>query len=201
MAAPTKQARESRLPELRRSLSRRSLDILVPILIATRLTPNQLTLIGVVIACGAGALVALGYLFAAGALVLVGAAFDMFDGALARATKRASIKGAFLDSNLDRVAEAAVLFGVLVYAERNGLTQVALLTFLAVVGSLLVSYVKARAEGLGYKCDVGIFTRTERVLLIAIALLIGQLLVPLYILAVLSLFTALHRFWHVWRRG
>ena len=188
------------LNRVRRGVSRYFLGPIVPVLIASRLTPNQVTLIGLAIVLGGAAAVGMGLLFLGGVLVLLGSAFDMFDGALARATQRASKKGAFLDSNLDRVSEIAVLLGILVYAVRIGSGTEIILTFVATAGSLMVSYVKARAEGLGYQCDVGFFTRTERVLLTAIALLIGQLLIPLWILAVLTVLTALHRFWDVWRR-
>lgn len=197
---PPPASEQTFLNKIRRGFSRYLLGPVVPILIASRLTPNQVTLIGVAITCVAAAMAAMDRLFLAGVLLLVGSAFDMFDGALARATGRASKKGAFMDSNLDRVSEIAVLLGILIWAVRHDASTEIILTFIAVSGSLMVSYVRARAEGLGYKCDVGFFSRTERVLLAAFALLIGHLLIPLYILAILTPITALHRFWDVWRR-
>ena len=188
------------LNRIRRGFSRYLLIPIVPILVASKVTPNQVTLMGVGITFAAAAAVAMDRLFLGGVLLLIGSAFDLFDGALARATKRDSKKGAFLDSNLDRVSELVVLLGILVYAVRMGLGTETILTFIAAGGSMMVSYVKARAEGLGYQCDVGFFTRTERVLLTAFALLIGHLLIPLYILAGLTVLTAIHRFWDVWRR-
>lgn len=185
---------------IRRGGSRYILGPIMPVLVASKLTPNQVTLIGLAIVIAGAAFVGVGRLFLGGVLVLVGSSFDMLDGALARATQRASKKGAFLDSNLDRVSEVAVLLGILVYAVDIGSGQMIILTFVATSGSLMVSYVKARAEGLGYQCNVGFFTRTERVILTGVALLFGWLLIPLWILAVLTVFTTIHRFWDVWRR-
>ena len=108
--------------------------------------------------------------------------------------------GALLDSTLDRVSEGAVLLGVLVHVARQDALQETILVFLVLGGSFLVSYVKARAEGLGLSCNVGFFTRPERVLLLAVALLVGHLLVPLYLLVILSFLTAGQRFLHVWRQ-
>jgi CDP-diacylglycerol--glycerol-3-phosphate 3-phosphatidyltransferase len=190
---------DGRLPRLRRSLSRSLITPIIPVLSALGLTPNHLTWMGLAIAGGAGALAATGSLVAAGLVVLASGLFDLLDGALARATQRASTAGAFLDSNLDRVGEGAVLFGILVHVAREGALQDTLLIFLALAGSFLVSYVKARAEGLGLSCNVGFFTRPERVLVLAIALLIGHLTIPLYLFVMLSFLTAAQRFLHVWR--
>ena len=187
MSAPIK---DGWLPRLRRGISRSFINPIVPVLTATGLSPNHLTLMGLAVAGGAAALAATGHLFSAGVLVLVGGAFDLMDGALARATQRSSTLGALLDSTLDRVSEGAVLLGVLVHVARQDALQETILVFLVLVGSFLVSYVKARAEGLGLSCNVGFFTRPERVLLLAVALLVGHLLVPLYLLAILSFLTA-----------
>jgi CDP-diacylglycerol--glycerol-3-phosphate 3-phosphatidyltransferase len=197
MESPVK---EGRLSRLRRGVSGAFIKPLVPVLAATGLTPDQVTFMGLAVAGGAAALAATDHLVIAGLLVLVGGLFDLMDGALARATQRSSTRGAFLDSNLDRVSEGAILFGLLVHFARQDATQEILLIFLVVTGSLLVSYVKARAEGLGLSCNVGFFTRPERVILLAIGLLAGHLLVPLYLLAVLSFMTAGQRFLHVWRQ-
>ncbi len=195
MEAPVK---DGRLSRLRRGISGAFIRHVVPVLVATGLTPNHVTLMGLAIAGGAAALAATDHLIIAGLLVLVGGLFDLMDGALARATQRSSSRGAFLDSIMDRVSEGAILFGLLVHFARQDATQEILLIFLVVAGSFLVSYVKARAEGLGLSCSVGFFTRPERVILLAIGLLAGYLLVPLYLLAVLSFMTAGQRFVHVW---
>ena len=188
------------LPRLR-GLSRSLINPVLPVLVASGLSPNHLTLMGLAVAIAAAALAATGHFIAAGVLVLVAGVFDLLDGALARATQRASTLGAFLDSNLDRVSEGAILLGLLVHAGREEALQETILIFLALAASFLVSYIKARAEGLGLSCNVGFFTRPERVLLLAVALLIGHLAVPLYLLVVLSFLTAAQRFLHVWRQG
>jgi CDP-diacylglycerol--glycerol-3-phosphate 3-phosphatidyltransferase len=141
----------------------------------------------------AGLLVARGDLVAAGILMLIASGLDMLDGALARATGKAGPVGALLDSTFDRVSEAAVLFGVLWYALDRGHDEQAALAFVAVVGSMLVSYVRARVEGLGGKLTDGLFTRAERVVLLALALLFGFLRGALWVLAVLTLITAAQR--------
>lgn len=99
------------------------------------------------------------------------------------------------DSTLDRFSEAVVLFGIAWYAFDTGNREQALLAFAAVVGSLMVSYVRARAEGLGLELRDGIFTRAERVVLTGAMLILGTLRTGLWILAVLSVFTALQRLW------
>ncbi len=141
----------------------------------------------------AGVLVARGDLVAGGIVMLLSSGLDMLDGALARATGKAGPVGALVDSTFDRVSEAAVLFGVLWYALDRGEDEQAALAFVAIVGSMLVSYVRARVEGLGGKLTDGLFTRAERVVLLAIALLFGWLRPALWILAVLTLLTAAQR--------
>jgi CDP-diacylglycerol--glycerol-3-phosphate 3-phosphatidyltransferase len=166
-------------------------------------TPNMLTIAGV--AGNVGAAVAAGYgeFLVAGAVVLIASSLDFLDGALARRTGTASDFGAVLDAVMDRVSEAAVLFGLLVYFSDRGEQTETLLIFVAVVGSVLVSYVRARAETIGQQMREGIFTRLERVLLIGVGLIAahfeaGVLTVVLWILAVLASATALQRLALVW---
>src|SRR3990172_6831551 len=106
----------------------------------------------------------------------------MLDGALARTTGKTSTFGAFLDSTLDRYSEAVLLFGLLVVATQRQSTQEILLVFAVMVGSVMVSNVRARAEGLGLRCEVGLLARPERVILLALGLILGQLLPVLWIL-------------------
>lgn len=168
------------------------------------ISPNQLTLIGLLLQAGVAAVIALGHLPLAGILLIFSAVFDAFDGALARMTGRTSRFGAFFDSTLDRYAEAVVLFGLLVYVngQPDSRTEV-LLIYAAVVGSLLVSYTRAKAESLGIPCTEGILTRAERVALIVIGLLLSGwqpvaalpnvLTIVLWLLAILSNITAVQR--------
>jgi CDP-diacylglycerol--glycerol-3-phosphate 3-phosphatidyltransferase len=131
-----------------------------------------------------------------GVIVLAGSSLDLLDGALARATNRVSKLGGFLDSSLDRLADAAVLMGLLAYFVNRGEAQESLVAVAALVGAGTVSYVKARAEGLGLSCDVGLVTRPERIVLLGVGLLTDQVIVFLYAIAILSFITAGQRFLH-----
>lgn len=184
---------------LRRPLDRLFTAPLLRFLVAARLSPNRITVLGMAVALGAAALLATGQHIAGGALVLVAALFDLLDGALARATNRASIRGALLDSTLDRLSEGAILGGLLIHSARDDGSGEVLAIAAVLLASFMVSYIKARAEGLGLSCNVGLFTRPERVLFIALAALTGQVTILLSIAAALSSLTALHRFAHAWR--
>jgi CDP-diacylglycerol--glycerol-3-phosphate 3-phosphatidyltransferase len=177
--------------------SRAPAAVLSPIvgaLAAARVTPNMLTIAGFLGNVAAAVLVANGQLLVGGIVVLLFSALDMLDGALARATGRATPFGALFDSVLDRLSEAAVLGGILVYELDRGNQEETVLAFVAVVGSLMVSYVRARAEGLGVSMTSGLFTRSERVVLTAIALIVSPLLRPaLWALAAITLVTVAQR--------
>ena len=164
-------------------------------------TPNLATLTGTVISVGAGVSAADGRFVLAGVLVLVGATFDMLDGGIARRTGQVSDKGALLDSVMDRVSEGALLLGLLIFYTRSATFDQTLiiLAFIAFSGSMMVSYVRARAEGLGMKGTAGFATRPERVVLITVTLLISQPDWGLWILAVATPLSALYRFWTEWR--
>jgi CDP-diacylglycerol--glycerol-3-phosphate 3-phosphatidyltransferase len=159
----------------------------------------MLTILGLLLTLGVTATLATGHLVWGGILVLLTSAFDMFDGALARATERNSTFGAFFDSTIDRYAEAMIFFGLLIHYQRTPSTHYeVLLLYLAVVGSLMVSYTRARAEALGLECKVGILARPERVILLSLGLIIGWLHVTLAILALFTNITAAQRIYHVW---
>ena len=131
-------------------------------------TPNQLTLAGLFLQAVVAAVIAAGWLQLGGVLLILFSIFDAFDGTVARLTGRVSRFGAFFDSTLDRYAEAFVLFGLLVYETgQSGTRTEVLLIYASIVGSLLVSYTRAKAESLGIKCMEGILTRAERVALLA----------------------------------
>ncbi|HET8912450.1 MAG TPA: CDP-alcohol phosphatidyltransferase family protein [Ktedonobacteraceae bacterium] len=179
-------------------------------------TPNMLTFVGLLLSIVTASVVAQGNLFAGGLLVLFSGVFDMFDGAMARARGTSSTFGAFYDSTLDRYSEGIILGGLLIYTMRqpglNGApwpfaseqTWMVLLIYTAMLGSLMVSYTKARAEGLGLECKKGLLARPERVVLLAIGLLIStvvwwSLVLALALLAVFSHVTAVERIVHVWK--
>jgi CDP-diacylglycerol--glycerol-3-phosphate 3-phosphatidyltransferase len=156
--------------------------------------------VGVVVGLGAAAVIATGHFLAGGVIVLVAGLFDMLDGALARSKGEVTRRGAFVDSVADRVSEAALLFALLLVYTGRGSVQETVLAAIVLTGSLLTSYTRARAEGLGLSCKVGLLTRPERVLVLGIGLLANQLLVALWVLAVFSWVTVLQRVIHVWRQ-
>src|SRR5690348_5759153 len=174
-------------------------------------TPNTMTLLGLVLSAVTAIVIANGYFLVGGLLVLFAGIFDMFDGALARARNASSTFGTFLDSTLDRYSESIILFGLFWYVLQAGTLHENLWPFqheqswmlssiyIAVVGSLMVSYAKARAEGLGLECKTGLLARPERVVILAIGLLTGTTIWALTLLAVLSHVTAVERIVHVWR--
>ncbi len=168
-------------------------------LASTGITPNWLTTIGFVLNIAVGVVLALGYIRIGGVLVLVFGTFDMLDGALARISGKASTFGAFLDSTLDRYSEAVVLFGLLFWYGQQGNLTVVLLAYATIVGSVMVSYTRARAEGLGLQCEVGLLARPERIALLGIGLILDQALIVLAILALFTNVTALQRVIHVWK--
>jgi CDP-diacylglycerol--glycerol-3-phosphate 3-phosphatidyltransferase len=161
------------------------------------ITPNALTIAGCLLNFGVGAVIALGYHWQGGILVLLVGAFDMLDGAVARASGRATTFGAFLDSTLDRYSEAAIFLGILADGTQRGDLQVVLLAYAAAIGSLMVSYARARAEGLGLRGDVGWLQRPERVVLLGLGLIFGLLVPALWVLAILTNVTAVQRILHV----
>ncbi|MFQ5880248.1 MAG: CDP-alcohol phosphatidyltransferase family protein [Dehalococcoidia bacterium] len=167
----------------------------------TGITPNTVTMAGVLGNVGAAALLARGKFLPGGALVLAASALDAVDGALARATGRSSVSGAVLDAVMDRVSEAAVLLGLLVFYSGRGRREEEILCSVAMAGSLLVSYVRARAEAQGLPLREGLFTRTERVTLLGVGLIMDQVRIALWLLAVLSNGTAVQRLYVAWLRA
>ncbi len=193
------------LSNLVRQRAQALLNWIAGALSAVGLTPNELTLIGFAAMCGVGVVLALGYLALGGILIIAAGIFDALDGTLARLSGRASKFGAFLDSTTDRFAEGAIFLGILYWYLQHGMTFVAYLVYLTLLGSLMVSYARARAEGIGVECKEGLLTRFERIALIVAGLILTgffgdvPLLVVLAILAVFTNLTAVQRIWLVYR--
>jgi CDP-diacylglycerol--glycerol-3-phosphate 3-phosphatidyltransferase len=168
-----------------------------------RLSPNLLTILGLFINLASGILIAAGALIAGGIVLLFASVFDILDGAVARVTGKVYRYGAFLDSTTDRYAEGFTFMGLLYYYLFNGHHTVEpMLVIASLTGSLLVSYVRARAQSLGFVCDGGLLARPERVVLIVLGLLFPVILLPvLWVLAVLSNVTAVQRIYFVWRQS
>ena len=166
--------------------------------------PNAVTLFGLAIAGVSAYLIATGNLLAGGLVLLASGAFDMLDGALARSTGKATRFGALLDSVVDRLAEALVLLGLLLHYTQRGPDWGAALVYAALVGSLMVSYLRARSEGLGIECKVGLMQRPERVVVLGVGLIAAHwytaaALAALGAIAALTLFTMCQRLAHSWR--
>ena len=164
----------------------------------TGVSPNGVTVIGFSLTVVVAFLLAEGHLQLAGILLIVAAIFDAIDGALARILNRVTRFGAFLDSTTDRFSEAALFLGILVHFYRQNAGTEMILSYVTIVGSLMVSYTRARAEGLGVSVRGGLLTRFERVVILIVGLLLNQLTIALWILALLTNFTALQRVWLVW---
>jgi CDP-diacylglycerol--glycerol-3-phosphate 3-phosphatidyltransferase len=161
------------------------------------ITPNMMTLLGLIGNSVGAYFLARGEMLTGGILVLVMTPIDALDGTMARLRGESSDFGAFVDSVSDRYSELIIYGGLMYHFLRLGEPVGGLLVFGAAAGSVLVSYVKARAEGLGYEAKVGLLTRVERYLVLAPALVFNQLLIGLGIIAVFANFTALQRIWHV----
>ena len=193
------------LTEIRRTAARWITEPLKTVLVKSRLKPNNLTWIALAISMIAAWAIATNQLVIGGFLVLLSGLFDILDGALARLTNQATRFGALLDSTFDRISDAIVFLGLLLlYIRSEGLMEIVLI-FLALIAALLTSYVRARAEGLGVNCPVGLFTRTERVIILALGLLLNPLckfsiLIALAILIVLGFVTVGQRLVYVWQQ-
>jgi len=192
-------ARPKSFTLLPRSVPQRITGPIVAVLARAGVSPNHLTLLGFLGNVGAAALAARGEFLAAGLLVLVFSALDLLDGALARSTGQASPFGAIFDSVLDRLSEAAVLGGLVFYYGQRDQQEEVILCFVALAGSIMVSYVRARAQVEGFDLRDGLFTRAERVLLVSGGLIISQVRIALWVLAVMASATALQRVYSAWR--
>jgi CDP-diacylglycerol--glycerol-3-phosphate 3-phosphatidyltransferase len=178
---------------------KRIFDALVGFLSDLRIHPNLLTLLGLVINIGAAVLFAKGLFFWAGLVVLFAGIFDMVDGEVARRTKRVTTFGAFFDSVIDRYSDLLLLLGLIHwYAKLDQLFYVAL-TGLVLIGSVMTSYTRARAESLIPQCKVGFLERPERIVLLIIGALFNRMAAVLWVMAILSNWTVSQRIWYTWR--
>lgn len=166
----------------------------------TGVTPNQLTLIGLGLNIIVAIVIATGEFRLGGVLLLIASAFDMLDGAVARATQTISKVGGFLDSTLDRYSEVVVYLGVLIFLlDTDDARTASILVVVASTGALMISYARAKAESIGYTASVGLAARPERVVLLALFLIFGWTIWALWLLALVTHITAITRIVHVWR--
>ena len=169
------------------------------ILLKLRLTPNVITILGFIICCISVYYISSGNFLIGGLLVLFSGFMDIFDGALARKMNLITDKGAFLDSTFDRLSEAIVLIGLIYFFSNINETNYVLLTSLSLVFSLLISYLRARIEGLGYNSKSGFFTRPERVLVVSLGLIFFSPELTVSLLAIATALGLFHRFLIFWR--
>jgi phosphatidylinositol phosphate synthase len=175
-------------------------------LIESRLTPNAISMVGLAGNLIAAALVTQRLFFLAGVAFVLGSVMDTLDGRYSRMSGKGTLFGAFLDSTLDRIEEGVVLAAVAGYFAAQGEDFAAAMCVVAVLGSLMVSYTRARAEALGVECKVGLATRPVRVVILSIGLVFAkgaglgdfELLAPaVYLIAALTIVTTVQRVWHV----
>ena len=164
-----------------------------------RVRPDTLTVVGWTLALGAAVLFGLGHTRLASAVMLLGGLFDALDGAVARESNRMSSFGAFLDSTLDRLSESAVFVGVIFFYANTARPAEALLAGLAMTFSVLTSYARARAEGLGVPCEVGLLERAGRVVILSVFSILGLLTAGVALVAAGALVTTAQRARHVYR--
>jgi CDP-diacylglycerol--glycerol-3-phosphate 3-phosphatidyltransferase len=182
------------------------------------ITPNMITVLGFLVTIVAAILIAQGRLLLGGVVLIAGSVTDMLDGAVARATGKISKGGAFLDSTLDRLSDAVVFVGLIWWYTHGPLLAVTIgqaegffeggvdhlglqLSLAGLILSLMVSYIRARAEGLGFECNVGIAERPERIFILCTGLILDQMDIALSVLVIATAITVAWRFLHVWRQA
>ncbi len=196
------------LQKIRKAIAAYIAQPIVRVLAKTPVTPNMVTWAGFIIILAAAVLAGSGHPFAAGWVMLLSGCFDFLDGALARNTNRVTRFGGILDSTLDRISEAVILLGVMGYFIYYGepfQPWTAVLIGGTITSSFMVSYIRSRAEAAGIDCQVGISTRPERVILLALGLLLSSLdyalIGALGIITLLSTVTVVQRLAHVYRKA
>jgi CDP-diacylglycerol--glycerol-3-phosphate 3-phosphatidyltransferase len=174
-------------------------DPIAQVLLRAHVRPNHLTVVGLGVSILAACALAGGRLRVCAVLLALAGLFDFFDGSLARLANRVSAFGAFLDSVVDRYSDLVVLLGAVLYYERQADATGVLLTLITLVGTVMVSYTKARAQSVGLPCEIGLMERPER-LIVQIAGAAFNLLTPaMVVLAVLTNLTAVQRILHTRR--
>ena len=191
--------REPRRSSSYKESFRRLLQPLARRLTAMRVRPDTLTHAGWTLAVVSAVIFGLGRVQIAGAVMLLAGLFDALDGAVARESNRMSDFGAFLDSTMDRLSESAIFVGILFFYASTGHPYGALISGIAMTFSLLTSYSRARAEGLGLRCEVGLLERAGRVLILSLCAIAGFLTVGVSLVAAGALVTTAQRIIHVHR--
>tara|TARA_B100001996_G_scaffold374343_1_gene352831 strand:- start:2218 stop:2817 length:600 start_codon:yes stop_codon:yes gene_type:complete len=184
---------------LRSRANKLIIDPVVNILIILKFTPNLVTVLGFLVVCLSAFFATQGNFRIAGILVMLSGLMDVYDGALARKLDQDSDKGAFLDSTLDRLGEAVILIGVIYFYSIKNDSSMVVMASISITFSLMISYLRARLEGLGYNSKSGIFTRPERVLIVGLGLIFFN---PVFMISVLTIAVSvglIHRFFLFWK--
>lgn len=183
-----------------RALPRQITYPVVAVLAKLGVTPNMLTVAQLAGGIIAAYIIATGELFFGGIAVILASSIDAFDGTLARTTGKVTKFGGVFDSTIDRMFEGVVLGGVLWYYLEAGAKEESMLVFATGIGSLCVSYVRARAEATGIEIYDGIFTRVVRIIILVAGLMTGELKIVLWVLAVMTIATTFHRLYAVYQK-
>jgi CDP-diacylglycerol--glycerol-3-phosphate 3-phosphatidyltransferase len=171
---------------------------IVRMLALSRIHPNVLTFIGLLINIYAAVLLASGKFFYAGLVIIGAGLFDMVDGRVARETKQVTRFGAFFDSVVDRYSDLALLMGLLVYYANINRNFYVVLTAVVMTASVMISYTRSRAENVIPSCKAGFLERPERIVLLIIGALFDRMAPVLWVIAVLGNITVIHRMMHTW---
>lgn len=200
-SSPTAAKKKRSFEQYMRDTFKVVLDPVAAFLLKIGLTPNSITLFGMILSAAAGVFAGFGKFTVAGLILLVGAPLDAVDGAMARKRGKPSRFGGFFDSVIDRYSELFVLGGLLFYYVGQGNSLASLLIFIAAAGSVMVSYTRARAEGQRFTAKVGILSRMERMIALILFLLIGRPLIAMWIIAILANVTAVQRILNVYQQS
>jgi CDP-diacylglycerol--glycerol-3-phosphate 3-phosphatidyltransferase len=175
------------------------LDKIVSLLTLVKINPNILTFLGVLISLWAAFMFGYGSLLGGGLVIILAGIFDMLDGAVARVSRSETRFGAFYDSVIDRYSDVIILQGLLVYYARHQMLGYVVLVGVVIMGAVLTSYTRARAESLIPSCKVGFMERPERIVLLIIGGLANRMEAVLWILAVLGNWTVISRIYYTWK--
>jgi len=162
--------------------------------------PNFFTFMGFVVTLVASFLVIKGFWFFAGLAIILSGLFDLFDGVVARKLGKVTALGSFLDSVLDRYSDLLFLLALLIYYLRKGDPDLVILTSMVSIGTVLIPYIRAKAESLHVPCNIGLMERAERIILLSIGTLFQWMVPVLWILVILTHFTVLQRIYYVWKK-
>ena len=170
------------------------------IFLGERSNPNVFTLMGFFTTLVASILILMGFWFLAGLVIILSGLFDLFDGVVARKLEKVTALGSFLDSVLDRYSDLLLLLAILIHYLKKGDPGLVILTSFVSMGTVLIPYVRAKAEALQVPCSIGLMERAERIILLSVGTLFQWMEPVLWILVILTHFTVLQRIYYVWKK-